>query len=612
MSGFYDDGGVDFAKEQFDNARIRKDKEAKKQDKFSQKLLLADLAVKGFNMSLNNKAEKLEQEALFEMSNYTSEIDSSNSFLNSLNAEKEKGYNNEEILYNRTLEQYKSFFPEGYSVDGIEGLAHDFVKERLEAWEDVIKHHEKVAGITPEELRAYIKTGVKAPRNIGEFLGNRLKKVFMSHTDETLKDKDAKIRNQEINKIELLGFGGLKDSLEKYNGVSSITALRKAIEKNPEKYRPYKMIGEGTYIKDSMQDGTIRPSMIFTKQFAGSGDEAYAFDQVFLPESLSQSVTDNRTENEKEYAIETTSYKVFDIINKSTYAENLSPDIKDFFEVLEDPENDDYNLNTYRSTMLDIDSGTKHILKKHRNIVMDETLATEIATINYHINRTSNNSTSTKPSLYSVETILAEKNGVEPDLSNLQNWINDLKDTSNYTKSESHMFRLEMIKELPFYITDDNDRKYVNDILSQNNFPSLEDIEGDVKEGFINSWDTLNKVEKKEYKNNRDFVFSEIENKLEDEINFTYNGVADIINETSSFYNTTLKPYFNNLTSDEQQQYGGKIPRTGSLANAEEKENYKKLVSDFKVYFMEKVKDLNISEGDFNASFYINNYKILN
>ena len=37
MSTFYDDGGVNFAQEQFDKARDRRDKEAKKQQKFAKR-----------------------------------------------------------------------------------------------------------------------------------------------------------------------------------------------------------------------------------------------------------------------------------------------------------------------------------------------------------------------------------------------------------------------------------------------------------------------------------------------------------------------------------------------------------------------------------------------
>ena len=118
MSGFYDDGGVSFAKEQFDNVRKRKEKEAKRQDKAAQKLLLADLAVKGFNMSLNNKYEKLAQEAEFEKANYLSEIEASKSFLNFYNGEKDKGFSDEQIFRNHVLSQYTKYFGEGYVEDG--------------------------------------------------------------------------------------------------------------------------------------------------------------------------------------------------------------------------------------------------------------------------------------------------------------------------------------------------------------------------------------------------------------------------------------------------------------------------------------------------------------
>ena len=74
MSGFYDDGGVAFVKEQFDNARKRRDKEAKKENRFSQGLFLADLAVKGFDLFANNKADALEQEELFKNSNLFSAV----------------------------------------------------------------------------------------------------------------------------------------------------------------------------------------------------------------------------------------------------------------------------------------------------------------------------------------------------------------------------------------------------------------------------------------------------------------------------------------------------------------------------------------------------------
>lgn len=616
MSGFYDDGGVSFAKEQFDNVRKRKEKEAKRQDKAAQKLLLADLAVKGFNMSLNNKYEKLVQEALFEKSDYFTAINDSKTFLNFYNEEKAKGLSDEQIYRNNILAQYQKYIGEGYVIDGIEGLVDDFVStgDNFQNYKNMIEHHKKVAGINPDELKAYIRTTVKAPRNLGELIGNKIKKISMSHTDETLQDKDAKIRNQEINKIDLLGFDGLKDSLKEYNGVSSITALRKAIEENPEKYRPYKNLGEGTYIKDSIKDGMVVPSIIFTRQYKGSGDEAYAFDQVFFPDSLGQPIEDNRTTQEIEAAMETTSYRVFEVIENSTYAEDLSPGIKKYFDAIENKEDKDYDLNKTRNDILDIYDASQHILKTHRNIVLDEALAIEIAAINLHINKEADIPVLKTPSLYAVETILALKTNQEPDLSNLPNWIDDLNNTSRYTKDESHRLRLQMLEELPFYIKDESEREAINIILSQNNLPSLEDVESDAKEDFIDNWNNLDKREKQEYENNRDEVFE----KIEDELNMSrlevilnnINAVKGLTEARSvhHMFNKAVNNYYNSLTDSEKQKYGPEMPVMNAYSSTpEDVQNYKTLTIDFEKDLMNQINDLNINVAGFDASFYVNN-----
>ena len=41
----------------------------------------------------------------------------------------------------------------------------------------MIKHHQKIGSLDPEQLTEFIKSGVKAPRNIGELIGNKIKKI---------------------------------------------------------------------------------------------------------------------------------------------------------------------------------------------------------------------------------------------------------------------------------------------------------------------------------------------------------------------------------------------------------------------------------------------------
>ena len=72
MATFYDDGGVDFAQEQFDKARERRDREAKSQDKFNKNLLGLNVLLSGADLFLNNKADKLETDNLLAKAHYLS------------------------------------------------------------------------------------------------------------------------------------------------------------------------------------------------------------------------------------------------------------------------------------------------------------------------------------------------------------------------------------------------------------------------------------------------------------------------------------------------------------------------------------------------------------
>ena len=211
MSGFYDDGGVAFAQEQFDNARKRRDKEAKKQDKFSRRLLLADLAGKGFNIFLNNKADKLEQEELFKNSNLFSEVEASTNFLNFYNEEKTAGKTDRQIFRDYVNDDFARFIDpnnEGYVLDARDSLVNDYVTDEtnFNNFMGMVNHHKKIGSIDPDQLTEFIKSGVKAPRNIGELIGNKIKKITMSHTDETLQAKDAQVKNEVIDRLANLGF----------------------------------------------------------------------------------------------------------------------------------------------------------------------------------------------------------------------------------------------------------------------------------------------------------------------------------------------------------------------------------------------------------------------
>ena len=616
MSGFYDDGGVAFAKEQFDNVRKRKEKEAKRQDKAAQKLLLADLASKGFNMFLNNKAERLEQEALFEKANYFSEIEASKSFLNFYNGEKEKGFSDKEIFRNHVSSQYTNYFGEGYVVDGIEGLVDDFVsgENNFENFQNMIAHHKKIAGISPEQLTAYIKSTVKAPRNLGELIGNKIKKISMSHTDETLQAKDAKVKNQEINKIDLLGFDNLKN-LEKYNG-SSMTALRKALEENPEKYRPYQVQNIDEVFTLTI-DGKQVPHMIQKRTYKNG---EYVHKIIPIDELATPVPEEDLTADEIDTIIANTSSKVFDIVNTMNYADGpdgiasgIQTDFKNLSYGIDD--DDQESLDKQYSIMMSIHKGQEYIMKTHSSLVKDPNLAYEIATISAYRNRQMGIDSS-RPTLFDIELITAFKTRSDIEVERVTDWLEDIK--NNYGEIEQDIIRNSMLKELPQYFTEEGDRDALNVILESKELPTLNDIEGDIEQEYIDNWDNLDNRQKKEYKNNRDEVFDEIEDELNiSNLPLILNNINAVKGSTKARsvdnrFNKAVNNYYNSLTNSEKQKYGPEMPVMNAYSSTpEDLQNYKTLTIDFEKNLMNQINDLNINVAGFDASFYVNNLNIL-
>ena len=66
----YDDGGVQFAQQQLDEARKRRAKEAKKQEKFAKNLQALNFLISGADKLINAKADKLETEGAINRVSY--------------------------------------------------------------------------------------------------------------------------------------------------------------------------------------------------------------------------------------------------------------------------------------------------------------------------------------------------------------------------------------------------------------------------------------------------------------------------------------------------------------------------------------------------------------
>ena len=474
MSGFYDDGGVAFAQEQFDNARKRRDKEAKKQDKFSQRLLLADLAGKGFNIFLNNKAEALEQEELFKNSNLFSEVEASTNFLNFYNREKDvEGKTDRQIFRDYVNNDFARLIDpndEGYVVDARDELVNNYVSDEtnFNNFMGMVNHHKKIGSLDPEQLTEFIKSGVKAPRNIGELIGNKIKKITMSHTDETLQAKDAQVKNEVIDRLAKLGFN-FGDSAPTFEG--SYSSIEQEIKNNPEKYRPYirNQFNDPIYMTEGNR---LIPNLVITQEYK---DGDFVFKTIPMNDLAKnnpiEEITDNQLSSNKALYQE--------LYLKMGYMEAIAPGFRKDFKELGSKKNQNLEI-LFGET---IELGKRHILANYSNLISDPITALEYSVASMYQNNQKGRYTG-KPSLYELDMIILEKTGnvegFDDVAGKLAMYLDDFE--KNYTKAERGPRILEMLNELPQQFTEESDIDSANIILEQRGYPTIEVFEEANKE----------------------------------------------------------------------------------------------------------------------------------
>ena len=109
MSTFYDDGGIKFAEEQFDIARKRRDKETKKQEKFSKNLQILNGLITGANYVINSKADKLGTENVLAKAHYLTLNENANMFNKEYNDYISQGFSQEDIFEIQTLDKLNDY-----------------------------------------------------------------------------------------------------------------------------------------------------------------------------------------------------------------------------------------------------------------------------------------------------------------------------------------------------------------------------------------------------------------------------------------------------------------------------------------------------------------------
>lgn len=244
--GFYDDGGVDFAQKQFDEARKKREKTAKSQNKFSKNLTILDGLIGLGTKFINKNADKLETEGILARSNYVSQLEQSNNFNKNYNDYVAQGYSTKDILEFETKDLLEGYlvneYGEGYDTsqfnDAINNISREWSSdpERLESFQKQVDAHAQIPNMSSQDLIEISRKQDAPVRNVAEFLGNSVLKVFKSHDENTLTEEDRLAKQKKLGGLLGTQFDNVKTAIEDYGKLGNpIDELVTFIQDNPEK-----------------------------------------------------------------------------------------------------------------------------------------------------------------------------------------------------------------------------------------------------------------------------------------------------------------------------------------------------------------------------------------
>lgn len=195
----YEDDGIEFAQQQFSRARDYREEQAKKQEKFAKRLQLANLAVSGVNFAINQKANALELSQAPKRGAYLSTLESAKSFRAGEAERRKSGQSVEGYLTNKYYEQIKTSIAE-MSPNAVASEYQPIAMQKAKELALTSKgEYDKVLTMSNqlnfENFEEYYQQSAKIPRNIGGWLGSKVKNFMKGETEETIKLRNAKAKD---------------------------------------------------------------------------------------------------------------------------------------------------------------------------------------------------------------------------------------------------------------------------------------------------------------------------------------------------------------------------------------------------------------------------------
>ena len=443
----YEDGGVTFAQEQFDKSRKRRDKQAKDQDKFSKRLLIALGAVNAVTSKLNNKANLLEQENLFEKSHYFSLNQNAQTFNKAYQTYVDQGYTNQEILELETVNKLNSYitqtYGEGYKSDAVQQIAKDFAAnpDNLQSYNEMIEAYSQIPNMTREELTNYIKTKDAPPRNIGEWFGSKIKKIHKSHDEETLTEEDKQAARRQIGGILGADFENVRTALTDWkaqdNAVSELARVIMANKDDPN-FIPYKNLKQSFETREVLDSNGIKRKVTYAiSSGLDSNNQNIVFDSTPVIDTVAEI-------SEEEFTVDPQSLPMINNrvqgIISSIGAKNIRA--KNYWNKITEGNRTDLTKVKDKSQLNGAAINIAHTMNNLKKYKLNEATSFAIAT-EFVLQQQANAYIDTTPTLYEIDKLRGQADDEKAD-----SYVLDILENNNLNKSEKDEALTRMQEEI--------------------------------------------------------------------------------------------------------------------------------------------------------------------
>lgn len=325
------DGGVGFAEEKFAASTARRDKEAKRAEKFSKNLQRLNFAVAGGDLLLNDTADKLETDGLLERAHYLDANESAKNWTTMYKEYDKEGLTKKQMLFEETRKNLNGYlqrqFGEDYDISGFSDTVNNLSREwsgdenNLASWNKALDAQLAIPGLSNEELIPLLQAEVKAPRSVGAFFGNSLLKIAKSHDEDTIKEEDSIAKQKVLGGLLGEKFTTSKAALEEYAALGNpIEELAEFIKSEAGKEIPVFKNAEQVIVPDTKTDrfGNVVDVKYMVTIGSGQGGQPI---QIGNPIIVGKNTVESRI---KEFTVadyEVAASQIKDIVTSSTDVE---------------------------------------------------------------------------------------------------------------------------------------------------------------------------------------------------------------------------------------------------------------------------------------------------